>query len=139
VTDVEEREEQQRQELLKLYFEFFKHFTTLGAAAAVALLAVYREGVAERRLLAFSLVLFGLAVVIAVLGMVSILGRFRRGHPVRRTDFTMMMLVTTMLGGGLLSVIVQVLGVPGWVLYVGFVLALVAWGLDFYRRRESSH
>jgi hypothetical protein len=43
VANVKEREEHRRQELLKLHFEFFKHFTTLSVAAAVVLLAVYRK------------------------------------------------------------------------------------------------
>jgi hypothetical protein len=73
VTEGDEPEEQRRQELLKVFFESFKHFTTLAVTAAVVLLAVYREGIADQTLLAIALGMFRLAVLFAVLGMSQVL------------------------------------------------------------------
>ena len=49
MADEEDRDKERRgEETLKLRFEVLKHISTLGTAGAVVVLAVYREGVAER-------------------------------------------------------------------------------------------
>jgi len=73
----EEQQEQRRQELLKLYFEFFKHFMMLSVAAAVVFLAIYKEGIADQRMVLLSLSAFGVAVVFAVPGMVLVIVQFK--------------------------------------------------------------
>jgi hypothetical protein len=99
VTDGDEPEEQRRQELLMLYFESFKHFTTLAVAAAVVLLAVYGEGIADQTLLAIALGMFGLAVLFAVIGMSQVLYRFRTGEGLGRAPRAMIGIVTSLFGG----------------------------------------
>jgi hypothetical protein len=131
VADTEELEEQRRLELLKLLFEFFKHFTTLGAAVGVILLAVYREGVADRLLVATSLVMFGLGVIAAAYGMVFVLFRMRSGNPVGVGPLVLVALVMALICGGLLLFIQELLAVPNW---VGVILLVVLLGLIIYGR-----
>lgn len=135
--DVQEREEQRRQELLKLYFEFFKHFTTLGAAAGVVLLALYRAGIGEQEMLAYPLVMFGLAAVAAAFGMSVVLIRFRSGEAAGRGLSGAMYLVASLFAGGLLLFLDGVLGIPGWVLWVSLAGLVVLTALDFYIRRHG--
>jgi hypothetical protein len=46
--DDDEREERRLLSApLKLFFEYFKHPATLSVAAAVVILAIYREGIAK--------------------------------------------------------------------------------------------
>jgi heme A synthase len=116
VGDAEEREEQRRQELHKLHFEFLKHCTTLGVAAAVILLAVFREGIAERELVVVSLLMLGIGVFAAMMGMVMAVARFRKGSAAGRLDLAMLAVVSSLVGGGLMVFIGQVLNVPTWVL-----------------------
>jgi len=75
----EKQQEQRRQGLLKLYFEFFKHFMTLSLAAAVVFLATYKEGIADQRMVLLSLSAFGVAVVFAVPGMVLVIVQLKSG------------------------------------------------------------
>jgi hypothetical protein len=75
----EEQQEQRRQELLKLYFEFFKHFMTPSVAAAVVFLAIYKEGIADQRMVLLSLSAFGVTVVFAVPGMVPVIVQLKSG------------------------------------------------------------
>jgi hypothetical protein len=77
VEDIEELREERRQEELKLFFEYFKHLTTLSVAVAVVILAIYREGIAKEAALYVTLALFGFAVLIAVFGMLLALAQFR--------------------------------------------------------------
>jgi hypothetical protein len=135
--DVEEQEEQRRQELLKLYFEFFKHLTTLGVAAAVVLLALYREGIAERELVAFSLMMFGLASFIAVCGMLMTVARFRAGKAGGRAFSMLLSLVFVLFSYGLLVFIVQATNTPTWVLYVVAGALVLVLGFVLYRQRIS--
>jgi len=58
-----------RQRYLDRCFEFLKHVTTLSTAAALLILAIYREQPFKGRLLALTLILIGLCVVISVFGM----------------------------------------------------------------------
>lgn len=61
--------EERRREVLKLYFEFFKHLTTLSAATALVLLAVFREmGVSPVTTLA-SVAVLGVSLLVSFIGM----------------------------------------------------------------------
>jgi hypothetical protein len=116
VPDVEEQEEQRRQELLKLYFEFFKHFTTLGAAAALALLAVYREGLVEQQELSASLVLFAVASFLATFGMRLVLNRFGSGKAAGLFANTLVSAIFFLFGFGVLFFVAQATREPFWLL-----------------------
>ena len=133
VADVDEREEQRRQEALKLYFEYFKHLTTLSVAGAVVMLAIYREGIAEQAGLSTSMGLFGLAVFIAVFGMLLVLSRFRFEAPVGEAPGTLMYVVNGLFGGGLLTFMYIALGIPLWVPLVVAPILLIAM-MVIYRR-----
>jgi hypothetical protein len=61
-----------RQRFLDRCFEFLKHTTTLSTAAALLILAIYREAPFKERLLALTLILFGLCVAVSVFGMLLI-------------------------------------------------------------------
>jgi hypothetical protein len=61
-----------RQRFLDRCFEFLKHVTTLSTAAALLILAIYRETPFKEGLLALTLILLGLGVVVSVLGMLVI-------------------------------------------------------------------
>ena len=122
----EDREEQSRQELLKLLFEFFKHITTLGGAAAVVLLAVYREGIAERELLPSSLVMLGCGVFAAILGMVLAVGRFRKGSAAGQLDLAMLAVAIALVAGGFIVFIAQILNIPSWVLVIALIVIAAA-------------
>jgi hypothetical protein len=137
VADVKEREELRREELLKLYFEFFKHFTTLSVAAVVVLLAVYREVAAERLRLLLSLGHFGVAVILAVFGIAAAMSHFRMGKEAGQLNLVLARLVAVFFGGGLSSFILPVLGVPIYLYWLPVAVSLV--GYIFYLHRASSH
>ncbi len=72
------------EELSKLHFEFFKHLSTLGVASALAVLAVYRDLVAESFILGVSLLAFALCVFAPLFGMIEAITRFERSTPPAR-------------------------------------------------------
>jgi len=65
--------EERRVEVLKLYFESFKHVTTLDTATALVLLAVYRFSDTRPATLGLTLALLGLSLVTCILGMASVI------------------------------------------------------------------
>jgi len=66
------REDEDRQRFLDRCFESLKHVTTLSTAAALLILAIYREQPFKERLLTVTLILMGLCVVLSVFGMLTI-------------------------------------------------------------------
>ena len=113
----EEQQEQRRQELLKLYFEFFKHFMTLSVAAAVVFLAIYKEGIADQRMVLLSLSAFGVAVVFAVPGMVLVIVQFkiRASSTALGLSDMLMLSVSAMFSIGLFHVLFyEVFGLTIW-------------------------
>ena len=79
------REGDDRQRYLVRCFEFLKHVATLSTAAALLILAIYREESFKERLLALTLGLLGLCVVISAFGMQIIATGSREPPPNRRT------------------------------------------------------
>jgi len=69
---VPDTRDEDRQQLWDRCFESLKHITTLSTAAALLILAIYREEPFKERLLALTLILLGICVVISVFGMVVI-------------------------------------------------------------------
>jgi hypothetical protein len=61
--------EERRVEVLKLYFESFKHVTTLDTATALVLLAVYRFSDTRPATLGLTLALLGLSLATCILGI----------------------------------------------------------------------
>jgi predicted neutral ceramidase superfamily lipid hydrolase len=67
------REEDRYREKLKLYFEFFKHFTTLAATIAVVLFALTATlGLATRPALV-GVVAMGVTLLLSLLGLFSVM------------------------------------------------------------------
>jgi hypothetical protein len=134
-------EEQHRLELLKLYVEFFKHMTTLSAAAAVVLLTVYREGVAQERLIAASLGMFAVAVITSLIGMQDMIVRVRIGKDAGWMGEGLMMLSSAALSAGLVAVLWEAFDFPYWPLYILTVVLILAISgilIYRYRRRRTS-
>ena len=78
----ESRQDKERREFLDRSFEFFKHMATLGTAAGLLILAIYREQEEfPPVMLALILLTLGLCVVVSVYGMQQIAVETRR--PVR--------------------------------------------------------
>jgi small-conductance mechanosensitive channel len=153
----EEREEQRRLEVLKLYFEFYKHFTTLSAAGGVALVAIYRGGLVSQKmpqqLVALSLLLFGLAASISAFRMAKVLQRLGEDEAVVRTDNIMVAVVTSLVVAGAVAFMAVATGWYGttpWLLrsviivlsviiFVWFVVWTVSTFLRFrHRQRQRS-
>jgi hypothetical protein len=63
--------EQRRMEAWKVHFDFLKHVTTLDTASALIVVTIYKELDASLIVTASALVFFGVALLIAVLGMVA--------------------------------------------------------------------
>lgn len=136
-----EVEEQRRQEALKLFFEYFKHLTTLSVAVAVAILAIYREGIAKEAALYVALGMFGFAVFIAVFGMLLALTQLRLGQAAFGVQIGLMGLVTGLFGGGLLTFMYVALRLPLVLLLVPVLLVVALLvllpGRDAYRRLRA--
>jgi hypothetical protein len=73
-------ERQESKEFLDRCFEFLKHMSTLGTAAALLLLAIFRERPFEFFLLTAAVSLLGLCVVLSVWGMLLISVSFFAQH-----------------------------------------------------------
>lgn len=140
IMDGEEYEDQRRQESVRLYFEFFKHLATLGTVAAAATLAIYREGVTHRALLAYSLVMFGLGMLSALVGMARMLSRFSAGAAVGGASTLLAYLIVVLIGGGLLLVIKETLNFPDWMkpALMLMLLVLVVFLVYARHRRRTS-
>jgi hypothetical protein len=71
----EDRKEERGWEALKLYFEFFKHFTTLSSALAVVVIALHRAlGLGSGAMLPI-LVLLGINLLLSLVGMYVVMFR----------------------------------------------------------------
>jgi lysylphosphatidylglycerol synthetase-like protein (DUF2156 family) len=127
----EEQEVQRGQETLKLHFEFFKHFTTLSGAAAVVIMAIYKEGIAEQKtLLILSLVMFGLAVAVAVYAIVMVMGVFGLGKALLKDSemallYSLVVVVSVLFAAGLGTFLLGALG-PTFATWVIAVLCLMS-------------
>jgi hypothetical protein len=64
-------QERHTEEFVKLTFELCKQLTTLSTAGALIVLAVYRELTFGEKLLAATLVLFGLTVIVSLMIMAA--------------------------------------------------------------------
>lgn len=63
-----------------MHFEFYKHLTTLSVAAAVAVVAVYREFVIESAYLGIALIAFGVCAITSLFGMLEAVVGLPRLH-----------------------------------------------------------
>ena len=101
--DKEERDERtlltEAQE--KLYFEYYKHLSTLDAAGAVFLLAIYRElGIVASRI-AVTLTTFAISLIIAGFGLTTLL--WSAGYNPRRLHFWLTLFASGFFIAGVLS------------------------------------
>jgi hypothetical protein len=137
-----------RQQLWDRCLESLKHITTLSTAAALSILAIYREEPFKERLLALTLILLGSCVVISVFGMVLISVSSGRQPPYitllsEETEDAVIRWLTISAGCVLMASVVAftlaVLSVPFWP-QVGILLALfvlLVGTLLFVRRRHK--
>ena len=75
------------QELARMDFEFFKHLTTLSAAAVVAVLAVYREVTFDRFILIVTLLCFAVATALSLAGMQDVTRQMQKWSRDRRPTY----------------------------------------------------
>lgn len=78
--DEERRREDRGWEALKLYFEFFKHFTPLTSAAALLVIALRRELDFGSRAAIAILVILGVNLLITLAGMYVVMFRASDWH-----------------------------------------------------------
>ena len=81
--------EERSGEALKLYFEFFKHFTTIATAVGILVVALHREmGMASASVF-IALISLGLALAVSIFGMLTMVakasGEFGAQEPGRGT------------------------------------------------------
>jgi hypothetical protein len=67
---------QDQREWQKLLFDYYKHFTTLGGAAALVLLAIYREDVLPGKVVVAAAVCFTLSTLFSLFGLLMLLAAF---------------------------------------------------------------
>ncbi len=75
-----DNKEEGRREALKLYFEFFKHLTTLNTAAALVMLAIFREMEAPLVSTLTAVILLGLSLLVSLLGMAVVVRSVERAE-----------------------------------------------------------
>ena len=79
------------EEQRKLYFEAFKHLTTLNAATTLILLAIYREGMVVSVLqVLFPMSGFGVSLLLSLLGMYQTTAKEHieaRGHRILLSEY----------------------------------------------------
>jgi predicted membrane protein len=142
------REGYDRQRYLDRCFEFLKHVTTLSTAAALLILAIYREQPFKERLLALTLVLMGLCVVLSAYGMLIIATGSRKPSPNQitfseETLDAMIWWITTTTGGvfsaSVIAFALAILSIPFWyaLLLLGAIAVLLTVSLLFVRRRRK--
>jgi hypothetical protein len=135
-----------RQQFLDRSFEFLKHVTTLGTAAALLILAIYREAPFQRFLLAVTLILLGLCVVISVYGMQlialsslkpppsqTIMSEERQDAIVRRLTATS----GTLFIAAVIGFALTVLYVPIWPAVAVLLALILGLPLSTMRRRRA--
>jgi len=146
------REGDDRQRYLDRCFEFLKHVATLSTAAALLILAIYREESFKERLLALTLGLLGLCVVISAFGMQIIATGSREPPPNRRTfgedtQDAMILLITSttraVFSAAVIAFALAILSIPFWyaTLLLGAIAVLLTVLLLFVRwrrKRQSS-
>jgi hypothetical protein len=74
----EDRKEERGWEALKLYFEFFKHFTTLSSAFALVVIALQRSIGLGPRTTIVMLVVLGVNLVLSLCGVYVVMFRARK-------------------------------------------------------------
>lgn len=114
---MEENEDTRRnEELSKLHFEFFKHLTTLAIAAALAVLAVYRDLIVESFLLGLALSALALCTAVSLFGMLEATTRFERGGAPTHLYKRMEAVAVISLGTGVVAAVddalADALGIP---------------------------
>jgi hypothetical protein len=65
-------------ELTKVLVDYYKHLSTLSGAGIVVMLAIYREDVVERFLVAYTVVSFAVTILACLAGIMQILLLFHR-------------------------------------------------------------
>ena len=79
----ENRKEERGWEALKLYFEFFKHFTTLTTAVGIIFLALFREFDFHTGSAVFGLSSLAGALFLSLIGLVALLAKGIDSSPLR--------------------------------------------------------
>jgi hypothetical protein len=104
----EDRKDERGWEALKLYFEFFKHFTTLSSALAVVVIALQRSlGLGSGATLPI-LILLGINLLLSLVGMYVVMFRannWRYSPAPGALPFTLMVLTIIAFFSGLLVVL----------------------------------
>lgn len=143
MADTNERYDRQR--YIERCFEVLKHVTTLSTAAALLILAIYREEPFKTRLLVLTLILIGACVVLSVFGMLVIAMSSSKPPPYdiamsEGVEDTMIRLITIFAAGTFMAAVISfsliVLAIPFWPA-IGLLLALtglLAGGLTIARR-----
>lgn len=130
----EESEEHRRQERLKLYFECFKHLTTLNTGAALVVLALYR-GIAITDLSLLAILAFGISLITSLYGAIRIP---QRGFLESNATYTSLLLTAasvTFFSGILLAFVTVVMAYGARrpvFFWIGVLLALYGVGLALY-------
>ena len=128
------REDEDRQRFLDRCFESLKHVTTLSTAAALLILAIYREQPFNERLLTVTLVLMGLCVVLSVFGMLTIAMGSRELPPYQtaisaKTEDALVWSITTVAGvvfsASVIAFALAILAAPFWPSLVVLLALLV--------------
>jgi hypothetical protein len=109
------------EEQRKLYFEVFKHLTTLNVAAALVLLAIYREGgtLSEPQIL-LPMGGFGASLCLSLLGMYQTTAKEdieARGYRIRWSEYahltwTLLAFALGILGALVVEILKMVLYTP---------------------------
>jgi hypothetical protein len=131
-------QERHTEELVKLTIDLCKHLTTLSAAGALIVLAVYREVTFDEWLLGVTLVLFGLTILVALVVVAAGItyftarGSAMRGHgaalPVEPYLMWASWIALGLFVAGVWSFIVFLLDWSWWVnLIIVVVLIVVLW------------
>jgi len=127
-------EDYDRQRYLDRCFESLKHVTTLSTAAALLILAIYREQPFKEGLLALTLILMGLCVVLSVFGMLTIALGSRELPPYQtaiseKTEDAMVWAITTGAGvvfsASVIAFALAILSAPFWPSLVVLLALLV--------------
>lgn len=76
-----DRDQEHDWEALKLYFEFFKHFTTLATAVALIVLAMFRGFDLSTKAAVFGLSMMGATLFLSLIGMLTAVVRADKHAP----------------------------------------------------------
>ena len=83
VEEPKQEENQDKYEVQKIALDYFKHMTTISGAAALALVAIYKEELLDKELLLAALAVFGISAFSSFIGITSTLSpsQQRLCHP----------------------------------------------------------